>query len=73
MCKNIMTMPTTSSAEAMAGFCDDVNIDDYFEELLDYYLEYYEEYYGEEDDDEDSARSIQTGLAAVTMAVMLQF
>ena len=67
-------MPTTSSGEAMTGFCDDVNIDDYFGEILEYYLEYYAEYYGEEDDeDEDSASSIQTGLAAVTMAVMLQF
>ena len=36
----------------------------------------WEEYYGEEDEDEDdeaSANSIKTGLAAVTMAVMLQF
>ena len=39
MCKNIITMPTTSSGEAMAGFCDDVNIDDYYEGILEYYLE----------------------------------
>jgi len=37
MCKSIITMPTTSSFEAMAGFCDDVNINDYFEEILDEY------------------------------------
>jgi len=57
----------------MAGYCEDVSMDDFVADLLDYYLEYYEEYYGEEDDDEDSASSIKTGLAAVTMAVMLQF
>ena len=60
----------------MAGYCEDVSMDDFVAELLDYYIEYYEEYYGEyygEEDDEDSASSIQTGLAAVTMAVMLQF
>ena len=53
----------------MAGYCEDVSMDDLVAELLDYY----EEYYGEKDDDEDSASSIKTGLAAVTMAVMLQF
>ena len=57
----------------MAGYCEDVSMDDFVADLLDYYLEYFEEYYGEEDDDEDSASSIKTGLAAVTMAVMLQF
>ena len=44
-----------------------------FEYYREYYAEYYAEYYGEEDDDEASAHNIQTGLAAVTMAVMLQF
>ena len=42
----------------------------------DYYGEYgYCDYYDceEEEDDETSASSIQTGLAAATMAVMLQF
>jgi hypothetical protein len=44
------------------------------EEWYDDYLEMWEEYYGEEDeDDESSASTMQTGLAAVTMAVMLQF
>ena len=73
VCKSSITQPTLSSDVAMAGYCEDVSMDDFVAELLDYYLEYYEEYYGEEDDDEDSASSIKTGLAAVTMAVMLQF
>ena len=42
------------------------------EEWYDDYLEMWEMNYGEEDD-ESSATSIKTGLAAVTMAVMLQF
>jgi len=41
--------------------------------MIEQYGQYYAEYYGEEDDDEASAHTIQTGLAAVTMAVMLQF
>ena len=58
----------------MAGYCEDVSMDDFvLDYYLEYYAEYYEDYYGEEDDDEDSASSIKTGLAAVTMAVMLQF
>ena len=60
----------------MTGACEDVSADDFFGEMIEYYYEMWEEYYGEEDEDEDdeaSANSIKTGLAAVTMAVMLQF
>ena len=63
-------------SETMTGACVDVSADDYFAELTEYYYEMWEEYFGEEDEDEDdeaSANSIKTGLAAVTMAVMLQF
>ena len=69
MCKSIITIPTPSSDDVMTGFCEDVSPDDYFAELFEYYLEYYGE--EDEDDDEASASTIQTGLAAVTMAVML--
>jgi len=53
------------------GYCADADMEALLEEWYDYYLEMWEEYYGEEDDDESSASTIQTGLAAVTMAVML--
>ena len=62
-----------TNAEFETGYCVDFDMDAYYEEYYAYYLEIWEEYYGEEDeDDEASATTIQTGLAAVTMAVMLQ-
>ena len=81
LCKNPFTMHSGMNMEdmessTMTGACVDVSADDYFAEMTEYYYEMWEEYYGEEDEDEDdeaSANSIKTGLAAVTMAVMLQF
>ena len=68
-CKSTITTLTTGSEESWTGLCEDLSPDDYFAEMYDYYLEYYGEEY--EYDDEASASTIQTGLAAVTMAVML--
>ena len=81
LCKNPFTMHSGMDMEdmdnsSMTGACVDVSGDDFFAEMTEYYYEMWEEYYGEEDEDEDdeaSANSIKTGLAAVTMAVMLQF
>ena len=62
-------------SSTVTGACVDVSADDYFAEMTEYYYEMWEEYYGEEDEDEydEASASIKTGLAAVTMAVMLQF
>ena len=54
--------------------CPDDSTPTYYLEKEQYYWEIYESIQEEEDEeDESSASTIQTGLAAVSMAVMLQF